>query len=87
MRFFASLVEMLIGLYSLVIIARVFMDLMRVDPYHPVARFLYQATEPLLAPLRERIPPMGMIDISPMVALLLLWILERILVALLLGMG
>jgi YggT family protein len=86
MRTVASLIEMLIGLYSLIIIARVFMDWMRVDPYHPVARLLYQVTEPLLAPLRERIPPMGMIDISPMVALLLLWILERILIALLIGL-
>jgi len=79
----ASVIELLIGLYSLTIIARVFMDWMRLDPYHPVARFLYQITEPLLAPLRARIPPVGMVDVSPMVALLLLWVLERILIVLL----
>ncbi|MFZ5915774.1 MAG: YggT family protein [Chloroflexota bacterium] len=79
----ASVIELLIGLYSLTIIARVFTDWMRLDPYHPAARFLYQITEPLLAPLRARIPPVGMVDVSPMVALLLLWVLERVLIVLL----
>jgi len=83
MRVLVSLVEMLFGLYSLMIIARVFMDMMRVDPYHPLARFLYNSTEPLLAPLRARIPPVGMIDISPMAALLILWVLEKILIMML----
>lgn len=82
-----SLVDLIFGLYSLAIIARIFMDLMRVDPYHPVARFLYQITEPVLSPLRDHIPPIGMVDISPMAALIILWILEKILVMLLFSLA
>lgn len=86
MSFVVSLIDALFGLYSLAIIARVFLSWMRVDPYHPLVRFLYQITEPLLAPLRKHIPPVGMVDISPMVALFVLWIVQRIVVALLIGL-
>lgn len=87
MRLLISLVDLVFGLYSLAIIARVFVDLMRVDPYHPLAQFLYRITEPVLAPLRNRIPPVGMVDISPMVALIVLWILEKIVIRLLLSLA
>jgi YggT family protein len=39
--------------------------------------FLYQATEPILAPIRRVIPPTGGIDWAPMIAILLLGILTR----------
>ena len=81
-----SLIDLLFGLYSLAIIARVFISWMRVDPYHPIVQFLYQITEPVLAPLRNRIPPVGMVDISPMAALFLLWILQRIVTLLLVSL-
>ena len=81
-----QLVRMLFGLYSFAIIARVFVGWMRVDPYHPAIQFLYRITEPVLGPLRSRIPPVGMVDVSPMVALLGLWILERIVLVLLLSL-
>jgi len=80
------LVDLLFTLYSLAIIARVFMSWVRIDPYHPVVQFLYRITEPVLAPLRKRIPPLGMVDISPMVALIGLLILQRIIDALLISL-
>jgi len=39
-------------------------------------RFLINATEPLLGPLRRMIPPLGMFDISPIVAFVVVWILQ-----------
>lgn len=81
-----QLVRLLFGLYSFAIIARVFTSWMRVDPYHPAIQFLYRITEPVLAPLRSWIPPIGMADISPMAALFILWILQRIVIALLSGL-
>ncbi len=42
------------------------------DPYNPIVRVLDQITEPILEPLRRIIPRMGMIDISPLVAIVLL---------------
>ncbi|MGD2146773.1 MAG: YggT family protein [Anaerolineae bacterium] len=66
-------------LYEFAIIARALLPWFRVDPYHPVMRFLIQITEPLLAPIRRNLPAMGGLDFSPMVALLILWAVELLL--------
>jgi YggT family protein len=39
-------------------------------------RFLFDVTEPLLGPLRRIIPPLGWIDISPIVAFIILWLFQ-----------
>ncbi|HEY5073971.1 MAG TPA: YggT family protein, partial [Pyrinomonadaceae bacterium] len=39
-----------------------------------LVRFLFIITEPLLGPLRRTIPPMGMFDVSPIVAFIILWL-------------
>lgn len=75
-----QLVHLLFTLYSIAIIIRVLLSWFRVSYYHPAVHFLYQITEPLLAPLRRYIPPMGGLDFTPMVALILLWIAEQMLV-------
>ena len=46
------------------------------NPFFPLAAILHQITEPLLGPLRRIIPTIGMIDISPIVALFLLQIMQ-----------
>jgi YggT family protein len=46
----------------------------------PITRLLADLTEPIMAPLRRVIPPIGMIDISFIVAIILLQVLERLLV-------
>lgn len=72
-------------LYEFAVIARALLPWFRVDPYHPAMRFLIQITEPLLAPIRRSIPPIGGWDFSPMVALLILWFIEQLLRRLLLS--
>lgn len=54
----------------------------RIDPYNPAVRLLYSITDPILEPLR-RYTTIGMIDLSPLVALLLLDFLRQILVSML----
>jgi YggT family protein len=49
------------------------------NPFYPLAVVLHQITEPVLGPLRRVIPPFGMFDISPIVALLLLQVLQGVL--------
>jgi uncharacterized protein YggT (Ycf19 family) len=39
-------------------------------------RFLFHTTEPLLGPLRRAIPPVGMFDVSALVAFVILWVLQ-----------
>ncbi len=54
----------------------------RIDPYNPAVRLLYSLTDPILEPLR-RYTTIGMIDLSPLVALLLLDFLRQILISML----
>ncbi len=57
--------------YQLILLARVLMSwIPNLDQNNPIARFLYQATEPVLAPIRSALPPMGGIDLSPLVVFL-----------------
>jgi YggT family protein len=73
-----SLVDWIFLLYSLAIIARTWLPRFGISPYHPVMHFLIQITEPLLAPLRRHIRPIGMWDITPVVAIVILLIVELI---------
>ncbi len=50
----------------------------------PLSQFLYQITEPVLKPIRQIVPPLGMFDLTPMIALIVLQIIRPILVNLLL---
>jgi YggT family protein len=78
-------IDVFFTLLSLAILARVLLSWVRVSPYHPAVEFLYRITEPVLAPLRRIIPPIGMIDISPVIALFLLQIIQQVLVAIIRG--
>ncbi len=51
-----------------------------VDPRFSVrvGRFLFETTEPFLAPLRRVLPQTGMIDLSPLIAILVLGVLVRL---------
>ena len=53
------------------------------DAYHPVIRALGQVIEPLMAPIRKHLPPMGGLDFSPLVLIIALQILGSIIIALL----
>src|SRR3954454_23698975 len=41
-----------------------------------IAEFLYRITEPVLRPIRRRIPDLGGLDISPIIAFFLLWLIQ-----------
>jgi len=79
------LINVIFTVYSLAFIARALLPWFRVSYYHPVMRFLVQITEPLLSPLRRYIRPVGGLDFTPMVALLLLWFVEQLLQVLILA--
>lgn len=70
--------DLLFTVLTFAIIARALISWLPVDPYHPIVQFLYQITDPILAPLRRVIPPLGMMDITPIAALILLQILQTI---------
>lgn len=68
-----------ITIVILAIIIRSLLSFMPLDPYHPVTRLLHQFTEPFLQPIRNFMPSTGMFDFSPMVAIILLSVLNTIL--------
>ena len=80
------LLNVIFMLYEFAIIARALLPWFRVSPYHPVMQFLIRITEPLLGPLRRYIPPISGLDFTPMVALILLWALERVIRTLLVSL-
>ncbi len=79
MRILLQVINWAFTLYSFAIIARALLPWFNVSPYHPAMQFLIQITEPLLAPIRENLPPLGGLDFSPLVALLILWFVEQLL--------
>jgi YggT family protein len=66
-----------LSVYSLLIFARIIFSWGMVSQRNRVMRFLVNATEPLLGPLRRIIPPLGMMDISPIVAFLIIWLFQK----------
>ena len=64
----------LLSLYILLMFVRIIFSWGGVSYRNRVMRFLVDATEPLLGPLRRSIPPLGRIDISPLVAFLILFL-------------
>ena len=65
-----------LSVYSLLIFIRIIFSWGQVSYSNRVMRFLVRATEPLLGPLRRMIPPLGFMDISPIVAFLIIWLFQ-----------
>jgi YggT family protein len=68
-----SLILLLLQLLWFAIFARAIVSWFPIDPNGPVVRALDAITEPVLQPLRRVVPRIGMIDITPMVAILLIF--------------
>lgn len=69
----------LIDLYTVIVFVAVVTSWFQLPPGSPVARFTRASTEPLLAPIRKLVPPVGGLDFSPLVLLILLRIVRGML--------
>ncbi len=77
----AAVLGMILNLYMWIIIARAVISWVNPDPYNPIVRFLYNATEPVLYRLRRSFPVFaGGIDFSPIVVLIIIYFLQLLLV-------
>ncbi len=75
-----AIISSLIQLYTLLIFIRIMLTWVpNLDPDLPPVRLLMQITDPVLDFARRFIPPLGMIDISPMIVMIVLMFLLRIL--------
>jgi YggT family protein len=80
----ALIVDRTIFVLIIAIIARSLLSFF-MDPRHVIFEFLATITEPILAPIRAVMPRMGMFDLSPLVAIILLQVIQRVLVDAILG--
>ncbi len=65
-------INVAIRVYATLLIVRILLSWIRHNPYQPVIKFIYEVSEPYLKLFRRIIPPIGMMDLSPIVALLVL---------------
>jgi len=71
-------IDFIVDLYILIIFVRVILSWIPHNPYHSVIRLIYQLTEPPLKWIRQWLPSFGGIDLSPIVLVVGIIILERI---------
>lgn len=78
------LVQVIFGLYALIVILRFLLQVLRADFYNPLSQFVVKLTSPLLTPLRRIIPSAGGLDLS---SLLLAWVVKALELFLVLWVG
>jgi YggT family protein len=74
----ANFLQLLISVLMLLVIARVIVSWLAPSGGGGLVAFIYQATEPFLAPIRRFVPPSGGLDWAPLIAMLLLGLLLRV---------
>ena len=70
-RALANMVNIILSVFYWLIFIRALISWVNPDPYNQIVQFLYRATEPILEPIRRIMPPMG-IDLSPIIAFLVI---------------
>jgi YggT family protein len=68
---------LLLQIFWLAILVRVILSWFPVDPSNPIIRIVWEITEPILAPFRRVIPRIGMFDLSPLAAFLVISFLQQ----------
>ena len=74
-----TFINILFTTLSFLIVARVILSWFPKYRYQPIGEMIHSLTDPILAPIQRFIPRMGMFDFSPMIAILLLNVLQQVL--------
>lgn len=75
-----DLISLIINIFLFAILIQVIISWLNPSSYNPAISLLHSLTEPLLAPVRRRMPDMGGLDLSPMVVMIGLVVLEMLLI-------
>jgi YggT family protein len=78
-EFLISFVRLLMQIVTLLVIAKVILSYF-MSPYHPVREAIDRLVEPMLAPIRRFVPPLGMLDFTPFVFIILVQVLGSLLI-------
>ena len=84
MSVFSQIIFFILRAFELVLLARVLLSWFpNVDRSNPIIQFIFDITEPVLRPIRDMLPPNGMLDLSPLIAFLIIQVIATILPAIL----
>ncbi|MBI5193454.1 MAG: YggT family protein [Nitrospirae bacterium] len=84
----AEIIDYILTFYMYIIIARALISWVNPDPYNKIVQLLFRITEPVLDPLRKLVPAWKLgLDLSPMIAILIIMFLKRFLVSTLMQMA
>ena len=83
----ADLLDFLLMLYFGLILVRVLLSFVNVDRANPVVPLIYQLADPVLRPIRKRLPAVAGLDLSPMVVMLVILLARVLLVGPVLDFG
>lgn len=78
--FIIQFISWLANILYLALIGRVILSWINVSPSNPISVIIHQVTEPILAPIRRLLPKMGMLDLSPMIAIILITIIRSFII-------
>lgn len=76
----AKIINIALTFYMWIIIGRAVISWVNPDPYNPIVRFLNSVTEPVLYPIRRRLPFLGGFDFSPIIVILAIVFIQTFLV-------
>ncbi|MEO6349204.1 MAG: YggT family protein [Candidatus Limnocylindrales bacterium] len=76
--FLRVFIQLFVTVLWLLVIGRVLLSWINPRFDGAIGRFLFETTEPLLAPIRRVLPQTGMMDLSPLVLMLLLGVVVRL---------
>ena len=77
MIFVFTFLNLLLQILSIAILVRVLLTWFPIDQSNPIIRLLFEVTEPVLAPFRRIIPRIGMFDLSPIAAMLVIQFVQQ----------
>jgi YggT family protein len=80
MPYIVQFIDILLTVLWVAILGRAIVSWMNLSLTNPLVNILFQITEPILSPIRRVLPRMGMIDLSPMVAIVLIYIIRIVVV-------
>jgi len=84
--FIIRIINFFVQLITLLIIVKVFLSYF-LSPFHPLRVYLDKIMDPIQIPLRKLIPPVGMLDLSPIILIIVVQLLGRMIISLLGSIG
>jgi YggT family protein len=85
MAYLVNLINILVQLFTILIIVKIFLSYF-MSPYHPLRMNIDRIVDPMLRPIQRIVPPLGMLDFSPLVLIIIIQVLGRIIINILLSL-